>query len=133
MEILVLGIWSVFACVCGELEAITFHKDHTLAIRFKYIHHFFTLIRALMAGVIILVFNVDFWVIVPFVLVFPYFHDGTYYVVRNKLNPRIYKRGWRSSSAETTAIFSFRYDIRLYLCLVGWLVVSFVEMVKYFK
>lgn len=54
------------------------------------------------------------------VLVFPYFHGGYMYAIRNGRNDKIYKKGFKSDPSETsTAKINFKYKTRLYMFIIA--------------
>lgn len=132
MELAYLSIWIIVALILGEQEAILFHLRPDLGFKYKYIHYYFTVIRAAIGFALIYFIECTWLMVVPSVVVFPIFHDGAYYVVRNKLNPTIYKLKWKAQSTSTTAIFSFKYDARLYWVLVGGMATVWILIAKYF-
>lgn len=60
-----------------------------------------------------------FWNVVFCVFIFPFIHDGAYYVTRNNINPSIYKKRWFDSSLTTGAIISFNAFERTAFALIG--------------
>ena len=53
------------------------------------------------------------------ILMFPYFHDGAYYMTRNNANSDIYKKRWRDNSITSTAKFEIKYPLRISLFIGG--------------
>lgn len=127
---LVFGAWIALSCLYGIIEAQLFHDYPFLGLSFKYIHHVFTVVRGISAGVMIVWTGVTWWVVVPMACVFPFFHDGSYYFGRNYLDDRLYRLRWRARSTTTTAFFSLRYSDRLYFFWVGVLVFAWLVIAK---
>lgn len=60
-------------------------------------------------------------------LLFSFFHNGIYYTTRNKLDPNIYKLGWREQSTTSTAKMTkfFTYRNRTICAIIGALCTLF--------
>lgn len=113
------AIAVVIALLFGAIEAYMFHKDKKLGITYPYIHFFFTGVRFATYLSLVWIANIHLVYLVPISLTFPYFHDGMYYVTRNKLNPKIYRKRWKARSYDTSALLSFNYDGRTVLLIIG--------------
>jgi len=131
MELLFLTLWTVVAIILGEQEAILFHLRPDLGFKYKHIHVLFTVIRGVIVTTLIYGLKCSYLMLIPATLTFPFYHDGAYYVVRNKLNPTIYKLRWKAQSHGTTAIFSFTYSTRLYLLLIGYMATIWILLGLY--
>ena len=84
------------------------------------IHGWFLPIRFIALAACLLIPNLNIYTIftgIAFCAVFPFFHDGMYYVTRNKLDGVNYN--WFSESETTTARFSFDGLTRILLFGVG--------------
>lgn len=62
-------------------------------------------------------------------LMFSYFHNGTYYYSRNKLNERIYTKGWFDSD-KVQRIYTTKlpYITRTILMSIGFILETFVYL-----
>jgi hypothetical protein len=117
---IILLISFLWAFIEGRREAMYFHcKWNTpYPIDVKDEHFEFTLQRSLYAivsgAVGVLIYGTPGLIAVPLIMFsFSYFHNGGYYLMRNKLDSNIYKLGWKDSSDTTTAKLSLDYRDRL--------------------
>lgn len=121
MEMIIILLLSfVWAYYEGKREALYFHCkwDSPNPIQVPDEHFEFTIQRllyVLMSGAVgYLVFGVHGLSTVPLVAFgFSYFHNGSYYAMRHRLNSKIYPLRWKDSSDSTTAKFSLTYKERL--------------------
>lgn len=65
-------------------------------------------------------------------LIFPYFHDGAYYLTRNILNPLLYKLKWKDYNDSKDAKHDFVYTDRLGMLIVGSLGLIIVNIINIF-
>lgn len=119
-NIIELACWISFALAIGAIEGVFFHlakpeKIDAFNAYYGDIHGYLNIVRAV----------VMFGIVAPplyltAVLVFPLLHDGAYYIIRNELNPKIYKKRFRTVGAlGTTAKVSFTYRQRLIFAGIG--------------
>lgn len=122
--------WILFSVLSGILEAKLFHNRPLFTVDHKYIHVWFTLIRLAIFIGLYLLFDWNFMYIVVCSMCFPFFHDGAYYLSRNLMNPKIYRRGWKDRSRDTNALISLKYDDRLYLLLLSGMLYLWIWIVR---
>lgn len=95
-------IWICFALFVSKLEA--FYYTHEINSGFEdnfNEHGLFTLMRAC---VLIPLWILTSWkVALCLVAIFPFFHDGNYYRMRNKIVSGTYPKKWFSQSTTSTA------------------------------
>lgn len=127
-------MWQWYADLSGKVDgylfdALTAKKDAS----FDNLHPLFTLIRAII-GCAVLKASIDLggiiigwdmiWLIamlcLSYIGTFSYWHNGKYYVTRNKLNPNVYKKGWFDYSSTSRATFDLSYKERLSGLIIGW-------------
>ena len=89
-------------------------------------HNLFTIQRAtVLIGFTIAASN--WWMILIGMLVFPFFHDGSYYHHRNKIQPNIYPKGWFDHSKKSTArLTKFFTPIVRTVCFLVGIVLAFI-------
>ncbi len=66
--------------------------------------------------------------VLSMMLIFSFFHNGTYYKTRNKLDKRIYLLGWRDQSTTSTAKMTkiMTYRNRTIFMIIGSIVEVFI-------
>ena len=115
-------IWILFSTLSGYLEA--FYWSGVAKKRYKkykYAHEIFTVVRAIIAAPLVYwVYLYSNWTAIfigaAFVAMFPFFHDGMYYLQRWKLD-KVYPRKWKDTSTTSTAKLTANYEMRLFLLL----------------
>ena len=112
-SILIYIGWNLFACASGYVEAHFFHmQDHAKAWR-ENIHYALTVQRFFVWLIVIMgqLDNNCEWSLMFFglayILSFSFFHDGSYYLIRNELDERVYPKGWNSHSETSNSIWEF--------------------------
>lgn len=105
-------LWILFAVYEGKREAYYFSFKMKASVvqkkGFKLDEHAMFTIQRLFVAAITCIACFESWlncVIILFALMscFPFFHDGMYYVTRQKLDS-LYKKGWFDQSTTSTAI-----------------------------
>ena len=120
--ILIYSIWIAFALLSGLAEAYYFSAVYRKKInKFKYVHEALTVIRGIVAAVILylslgIVWN-SLFIGAAFIAVFSWFHNGVYYTMRDVLDD-VYPERWKSHSTTSTAKTDLNYEQR---CFGGWL------------
>ncbi len=120
--ILIYSIWIAFALLMGFLEAYYFSAVYRKKVkRVKYDHEIFTVFRGIVAAIILyfsfgIVWN-SLFIGAAFIAIFPWFHTGLYYLMRNELDD-VYPDRWKDHSLTSTARWNFNYEQR---CFGGWL------------
>lgn len=117
---MMLGVimWIVFSVLEGVREGLYFDSNPRL-LRFN-VHVLFSLQR--LTVLVILALQYKWWLILILgnMLVFPFFHDGMYYLTRHLLNRDNYPKGfWDNPSKTSTAIMDFNLPSRIVLLLIG--------------
>lgn len=57
---------------------------------------------------------------------FSFFHNGTYYYIRNYLNPDVYKQKWWDHSETSSALIELGTGFRTALAVIGFIGTVFV-------
>jgi hypothetical protein len=125
MEIIIPFIaWQLLAMSLGVMEGAFFGAARGQVE--DDIHQYFWTPRTIGAMSILawLIAEDVSWFIVPmnaaaYVLVFPFWHDGMYYVAYSWLNPEPYPRRFFDQSTTTSADISFAFPLRLILFIAG--------------
>lgn len=97
-------ISCLYACIEGVREAYYYHFANGYK---KNIHWIYFIQRALFS--VLVYANTSFFILMFFLLSFSFFHNGSYYFVRNKLNPEIYKKKFFDASTTSTAVMEFNF------------------------
>lgn len=118
MVILTNILWILYSVLEGFREGFYWHYKNTSKSEYKFeIHPYFASQRGIILILIctILFFNVGWWSIlntIGMTLIFSFFHNGSYYYTRNKLDNKIYTLKWMdqstTSTAKMTKIMTFR-------------------------
>ena len=123
-------VWMMFVAESSITEAHIFHG--VMPWTYTRINRH-TLLAGMRAIVFVGIFGISVKCciyLLPSCLMFPFLHDGLYYQTRNKLNPSVYPRGWKDTSTTTDARWSFGYEKRKKLFLIGgilWLIAVYAN------
>lgn len=116
--ILIYSIWIIFAVIMGFFEAYYFSAIYNHIIkRAKFDHEIFTIFRGIIAA-LLLYFSLgitwsSLFIGAAFMAIFPWFHDGMYYLMRDNLD-NVYPERWKAHSTTSTAKFDFNYEQRCF-------------------
>lgn len=98
-------MWLLFAAFSAIGEAFFEHVIRSNGIELKFNEHLpFTLIR-LVFWLLIWRYIEEFLPCFALAAMFPFIHDGVYYITRNKLQPGTYKKGFWDYSLTSGAYF----------------------------
>lgn len=116
---LFLFIW--YSLVQGYKQAYYYHNRHLTTENLHGYYFAEALIYGLLISIILgykeyLLIFVD---LISYGLIFPYFHDGMYYVTRNNLDNNIYKMRWYSETNTSEAKMNIKYDLRSAMFIIG--------------
>lgn len=101
--------WILYSMLEGLREGFYWHfKANSRRDCNFEIHPIFSLQRGVVLTLIgILLYTFIGWQsiisVVSMMLIFSYFHNGTYYCTRHKLDDRLYEKGWSDQSTTSTA------------------------------
>lgn len=134
LNILVILTWIIFAVVSGYTEAAYWYYRNKVKVNFKidwYDHEGWTIMRAALAIVsIALLWEFYNWATLMLVytlpMVFPFFHDGSYYYYRNSIDGS-YPKGWFDTSVTSTAKITADTRTRIIMLILG--IVSYISMI----
>ena len=109
MIILITILWIVYICIEGYREAWYFYNqvNNKNGIK-KELHPIFTIQRITVFTLLLLIIKSILWykllmITIALTILSPFFHDGSYYYFRNKID-NAYPKGWLSQSTTSTAI-----------------------------
>lgn len=123
-KLIVLIIWILYSIYEGKREAYYYQVLCKVNIYYKNIHWIYFLQRGLFLIVIGFLFQ-DFYILLSLALIFPFFHDGFYYMKYNDLDPKVYIRRFTSSSITSTAVLEFNWFTRYIMFIIGVLLFIF--------
>lgn len=121
----------IFYIVTAIMEGFFFHTCTKANLRFKYPHQFLVTMRMCYWLLLYLV-TINIEHTLGLIFIFSFIHDGIYYVVRHKLNNKIYLKGFFDESTTSTAILEFNFILRSILFIVGiaLLLYSFINLLN---
>jgi len=141
---LIYLLWILYAIYEGKREALYFSFKMKAAVNLKQglktdEHITFSIQRSLVVGFALIACFHD-WLnlsIMFFALAacFPFFHDGMYYVTRQKLD-RLYKKGWFDQSTTSVAKsdkLKLFYPVQRTVLAVVSLGIVIYEIIKFWK
>lgn len=117
---------ALYSVLDGEVDARHFDRPpSTRQDAWPDIHPTFTMRRSCL------------WIVVAFyagvptalacILMFPYLHDGNYYLNRKLIDPTKYTEGWASEPSKTsTAKWNFDYKTRCWFAAIGIIILATV-------
>ena len=124
-------IWCIYSSLFGISDAWYWYsaniaKYSTKNFVFKDLHKQFFWTRTIVATVFALLMcgsNYILWfpIMVSLGLSFPFFHNGFYYVTRNKIDSNVYKKGFFDMSTTSIANINFTFFTRGFSFLIGLL------------
>lgn len=113
-------IWIIISITFGVLEGFLFHYKRISKIFNIDIHVYFNLVRLLIFIPLMMLVQEKIIFSLICMMVFPFFHDGFYYVTRKILSRgKTYPKGFMDKSTTTTAKFSISFFWRLILFIFG--------------
>ena len=128
-NLILIFAWIIFSVYEGKREAWYFHEKYKST---HDIHYYFT-IQRISVGVAFLValtsteiswYNLLDVVLTSIMLIsiFPFWHDGYYYLERNNLNPTIYQKRFKDYN-NSSAVFDFTWNERKVMFIVGIMII----------
>ncbi len=117
-KLITLVIWIIYSSYEGKREAFYYQVVGIFGLKRPNIHWMFVIQRTLFLIVIGLFLN-SIVIPVSLFIIFPFFHDGFYYMKYNDLYPNIYKRRFEAESDSSTAIFEFSFLARSLMLIIG--------------
>lgn len=97
---LILFLWIVYCIFEGAREALYWNTYPTYDFN---VHWMFMVTRAIFLFV---ASGLVWQVLVSFILMFSFIHNGAYYTTRNILNKDLYKKKWFDQSTTSTAFLT---------------------------
>jgi hypothetical protein len=121
-HIIILATWIIYSCLEGLREAYYYHNTNISLHSYKHdLHPFFSLQR-FCALFMLLAISMDIHTFIlcgSLALIFPFFHDGFYYIIRHKLDDNIYSKGFFDDSYTSVAKIELNFYSRAALFFLG--------------
>lgn len=125
--VVVIILWALSSCLYGIGEGYYFYHLNQAQDRRgkKYDHLFLSVVRGVLSLSLLCVvwLSSNSWVIttlmlIYFMSIFPFLHDGFYYITRNKFVEGTYADGWQHYQ-DGRAYLDFTYPQRVMLFIGG--------------
>lgn len=128
--IIILSVlWIVFASIDGFVQA-HYYDLFPSEKKHRNLHPYFVIQRLIVLGLMAyeMQFNFSVWETIIFtfalIFIFSFFHNGFYYLTRNKLNPAIYKKKFFDDSDTSKAVFELGFGYRTAMAVIGSLFIT---------
>ena len=127
-------IWIAYSMIDGFREGFYWHYRNNSRRTCEFeINRIFSLQRSLVILLIagFLVHTLGWFSLIStisMIMLFSYFHNGTYYLTRNKLDDKMYPMRWKDESRTLPVFYSglMKYNKRTVLMILGLLIQIFV-------
>lgn len=134
-------LWIVYSLLEGFREGYYWYNRNNSPKKDNIeIHPYFAIQRGLVMVSLSIISYTQYNLIVSLVvlfslmLIFSFFHNGIYYLTRNKLDNNIYKDKWKSQSTTSTAKLTklMTYRNRLFMMIIGFILqISIIMLYHY--
>lgn len=138
--IISLFIWAWYSKVEGETEAYLFYYWlNSKIFNIKNLHPMWWFKRVLVGvglnlpilflkpqNLGIILFPVS---LVCYGIIFPFFHDGFYYIQRNNLDNRTYEKRFKEHSTSSSAKMEFDWITRLCFFVIGAVILIIIGVI----
>jgi hypothetical protein len=124
-----LILWIVYSSLFGYTDAWYWYsanvgKYTVKDFKFKDLHPHFFWTRSIVGSITGYVMCQNslldwFLIMICLGLIFPFFHNGFYYLTRHKIDSTKYPLGFRDMSTTSISNINFTFSIRLCMFLVG--------------
>ena len=127
-------IWIAYSMIDGFREGFYWHYRNNSRRTCEFeINRIFSLQRSLVILLIsgFLVHILGWFSLIStisMIMLFSYFHNGTYYLTRNKLDDKMYPMRWKDESRTLPVFYSglMKYNKRTVLMILGLVIQIFV-------
>lgn len=127
-------IWIAYSMIDGFREGFYWHYRNNSRRTCEFeINRIFSLQRSLVILLIagFLVHTLGWFSLIStisMIMLFSYFHNGTYYLTRNKLDDKMYPMRWKDESRTLPVFYSglMKYNKRTVLMILGLVIQIFV-------
>jgi hypothetical protein len=131
-----LLLWILISIADGVRDAFCFHNRSAAAPVLKPDIHIILHSHRILIAIALLIhcsgILEGIFTTVLMILLFPFFHDGSYYYTRWLISDgKVYPGRWKDQSISTSAKFSFNYEVRSILFLIAillYLIYQFIPL-----
>lgn len=117
-SIISIILWTLYSIIEGRREAYYYQLIITTPLKRQNIHYLYFLQRGI-ALILIGIANNSILLPLSLAFIFPFIHDGFYYMTYNDLDNKTYKKRFIDSSTTSTAILEFSFMERLVVFIAG--------------
>lgn len=128
--------WILYSSLFGYCDAWYWYsanvgKYSIKDFKFKDLHPHYFVMRSIVGSLFsLLIFQNNFfeWLggVICLGMVFPFFHNGFYYLTRNKIDPTKYPKGFYDMSSTSISKINFTFIARLILAILGLLGIGLI-------
>lgn len=117
-SIISIILWILYSIIEGKREVYYYQLLATTSFKRPNIHYLYFLQRGV---VLILIGLVNHSILLPLSLafIFPFIHDGFYYMKYNDYYKGVYEKRFMSSSTTSTAVLEFNFVERILMLIAG--------------
>lgn len=122
-EILIIVSWVLYAVLEGWRDAYFYHYRNTSSHpKNENLHWLYTVERILITVAVFFILPGWFHtglICMGFIFVFPFFHDGMYFLTRHRLDKKVYPFGWADNSYTSQAVWELKFFERVVGLVIG--------------
>lgn len=126
INIILLLVWIATCLVEGVRDAHFFHnRMYSTNPDKQNMHWLFTMERFIIWSLITYIYSLHNSLFgtgifsFSLILMFSFFHNGFYYVIRHKLDDNVYPKGWFDSSTTSESFLEFNLISRIFMAVTG--------------
>jgi len=116
-------LWQAYSYVEGRRDGFYYHAATMNGDSNKHnLHPLFTAMRAIFGFALSALIGHLIPVLLmcaAFIFTFSYWHNGEYYKTRHELDPKVYPKGWSSTSTTSRATFDLSFNQRCLMLVIG--------------
>lgn len=126
VKIILLLSWVIIGFLEGARDGFFYHNRMNSTKPDNHnIHWLFSFERGIVLGLLCWLHALSYSMIntgvfaFSLILMFSFFHNGQYYMVRNFLDNKVYPKGWWDSSTTSESFLEFSAVSRTFMAIVG--------------
>lgn len=116
---MIVYLYIILCCFYASIEGIreAFYYHALKGVKSQNLHGVYWIQRLIFS--VFLYVCTNGFVLTFFICAFSFFHNGSYFLMRNKLDRLIYPKKFFDYSTTSTAIMEFNFSERLILLIIG--------------